>query len=76
MNIISTYFQTDRRISMTGWNMTYDIDSCGGYLTGPTDIITSPNYPEHYPNDVYCSWLINYQQGSQIEVKNTKITQK
>ncbi|XP_071978740.1 astacin-like metalloendopeptidase [Engystomops pustulosus] len=33
-------------------------DGCGGNLTASTGIITSPNFPGNYPNNVYCRWNI------------------
>ncbi|NXL62584.1 CDCP2 protein, partial [Chordeiles acutipennis] len=33
-------------------------DACGGQLTGLSGEITSPRYPESYPNDVECRWSI------------------
>ncbi|KAM9305449.1 embryonic protein UVS.2-like [Gastrophryne carolinensis] len=31
---------------------------CGGLLTAPTGVITSPNYPMNYPSNAYCHWNI------------------
>ncbi|NWR62051.1 CDCP2 protein, partial [Bucorvus abyssinicus] len=33
-------------------------DACGGQLTGLSGEITSPHYPESYPNDAECRWSI------------------
>ncbi|NWX51578.1 CDCP2 protein, partial [Steatornis caripensis] len=33
-------------------------DACGGQLTGLSGEITSPRYPESYPNDAECRWSI------------------
>ncbi|NXF02436.1 CDCP2 protein, partial [Smithornis capensis] len=33
-------------------------DACGGQLTGLSGEITSPRYPESYPNDAECHWSI------------------
>ncbi|KAB0402543.1 hypothetical protein E2I00_002576, partial [Balaenoptera physalus] len=33
-------------------------DACGGVLTGLSGVLTSPEHPSDYPNDVECRWLI------------------
>uniref|UniRef100_A0A8C3PQI0 CUB domain containing protein 2 n=1 Tax=Calidris pygmaea TaxID=425635 RepID=A0A8C3PQI0_9CHAR len=38
-------------------------DACGGTLTGLSGEITSPRYPESYPNDVECRWRIGGTGG-------------
>ncbi|XP_051481017.1 CUB domain-containing protein 2 isoform X1 [Apus apus] len=38
-------------------------DACGGQLTGLSGEITSPRYPESYPNDAECRWSIGGAGG-------------
>uniref|UniRef100_A0A8C3BIF2 CUB domain containing protein 2 n=1 Tax=Cairina moschata TaxID=8855 RepID=A0A8C3BIF2_CAIMO len=38
-------------------------DACGGQLTGLSGEITSPRYPESYPNDAECRWSIGAAGG-------------
>uniref|UniRef100_A0A803K227 Metalloendopeptidase n=1 Tax=Xenopus tropicalis TaxID=8364 RepID=A0A803K227_XENTR len=33
-------------------------NGCGGMLSGPSGVITSPNYPNNYPKNSYCHWNI------------------
>lgn len=33
-------------------------DVCGGVLTGLSGVLTSPDYPNNYPNNVECRWVI------------------
>lgn len=33
-------------------------DVCGGVLTGLSGVLSSPEYPNNYPNNVECHWLI------------------
>ena len=34
-------------------------ESCGGILKDPSGEITSPNYPNNYPDDATCTWKIS-----------------
>ena len=51
-----------------GFNITYKTFDCGGTLNGPTDIIRSINYPQQYPSNTDCAWLLEYPEGDQIVV--------
>ena len=44
----------------------YGSGSCGGNFTTPHGILTSPSYPDHYPNDVDCIFLISQPNGTVI----------
>ncbi|CAH3029259.1 unnamed protein product [Porites evermanni] len=33
--------------------------SCGGVLTNSSGLITTPNYPNDYPNNISCTWQIS-----------------
>ncbi|XP_070575392.1 neuropilin and tolloid-like protein 2 [Ptychodera flava] len=35
-----------------------NIGSCGGVLIGSTGFLASPNYPNYYDNNAYCTWRI------------------
>ncbi|KAH3840630.1 hypothetical protein DPMN_114083 [Dreissena polymorpha] len=39
---------------------------CGGDLTDPFGIITSPNFPSNYINGVRCTWVINAPESYRI----------
>ncbi|KAK8737435.1 hypothetical protein OTU49_004482, partial [Cherax quadricarinatus] len=64
-------FITDTIVNASGWNLTYGLSPCGGVVHGPQNVITSPNYPSHYPNNVHCMWFLNYPEGEQIEFQFT-----
>ena len=32
--------------------------TCGGVLTNISGVITSPNYPNNYPDNITCTWKI------------------
>uniref|UniRef100_A0A670I608 CUB domain containing protein 2 n=1 Tax=Podarcis muralis TaxID=64176 RepID=A0A670I608_PODMU len=41
---------------------------CGGVLTGLSGSITSPDYPENYPNNAECHWVIQATSNSVIKL--------
>uniref|UniRef100_A0A8C8SUX1 CUB domain containing protein 2 n=1 Tax=Pelusios castaneus TaxID=367368 RepID=A0A8C8SUX1_9SAUR len=43
-------------------------DVCGGVLTGLSGVITSPDYPENYPNNAECHWIIQAAPNSIIRL--------
>lgn len=48
--------------------MEYETRGCGGELTRPNDRLTSPNYPNSYPHDTMCNWVITAEVGHLIEL--------
>ncbi|NXV89265.1 CDCP2 protein, partial [Calonectris borealis] len=44
-------------------HLCFPADACGGQLTGLSGEITSPRYPESYPNDAECRWSIGGAGG-------------
>jgi len=54
--------------------LTFSTSPCGGVFNGPLASISSPNYPGIYPSNVDCGWLLNFEEGSQIEVRNPVMT--
>ena len=61
-------FKTSSFISDRGFNMSYSVSPCGGVLSGPQQIISSPNFPQNYPDNTHCVWMLKFSPGSQIEV--------
>ena len=39
---------------------------CGSVLHGTNGTITSPNYPDNYPNEAYCTYELIASSGRQI----------
>jgi hypothetical protein len=56
-----------------GFNLTYDSTDCGGIVRGPLSVITSPAFPALYPSNVDCAWLLNFEEGQQIEVNDVTV---
>lgn len=48
--------------------MEYEIQGCGGVLNKPEGSFTSPNYPNQYPHNTRCQWVIEVEYGHLIEV--------
>jgi cubilin len=38
-------------------------------LTEPSGVVSSPNYPNDYPNDAACTWEIAVEEGKRIRLK-------
>ena len=47
---------------------TYRIGACGGNFTHPNGILTSPLFPENYPYDADCIYLISVPLGNVIQI--------
>ena len=70
----SVVFKSDGSITDRGFNMSYSLSPCGGVLEGPVAMVTSPNYPLNYPDNVNCFWLLKFTEGSQIEIKTASFS--
>ncbi|XP_068081387.1 cubilin [Anabrus simplex] len=46
----------------------YQILPCGGVLTGPEQIISSPGFPNNYPPNMHCAWSVSFPSGQAISV--------
>ena len=60
-------FKTDGSITDRGFNVSYNIQPCGGLLEGPQTQLMSPGYPAEYPSSSHCQWIIEFTEGSQIQ---------
>ncbi|KFP84136.1 CUB domain-containing protein 2, partial [Apaloderma vittatum] len=62
-HVMAVVFRSDRHVAKRGFAAAYQKDACGGQLTGLSGEITSPRYPESYPNDAECLWSIGGAGG-------------
>ncbi|PFX20375.1 latent-transforming growth factor beta-binding protein 3-like [Stylophora pistillata] len=46
-----------------GSSVAVEAEKCGAVLNNETGVITSPNYPNNYPNGVTCRWKISPQKS-------------
>ncbi|EDV28197.1 uncharacterized protein TRIADDRAFT_53561 [Trichoplax adhaerens] len=71
-NVARLSFTSDSNVTSNGFSVNYKIldfeKACGGDLTSPTGVITSPNFPNQYPRGARCAWLITVPTGQQISL--------
>ncbi|XP_076628821.1 cubilin [Colletes latitarsis] len=63
-------FHSDVSYAARGFNLTYRSVPivCGGLFTADTGIIHSTNYPQNYPNNQLCEWLIRVDENYVVNV--------
>ncbi|XP_041508947.1 CUB domain-containing protein 2 isoform X2 [Microtus oregoni] len=57
-HVMSVVFHSDKHVASRGFSAGYQKDVCGGVLTGLSGVLSSPEYPNNYPNNMECHWLI------------------
>ncbi|XP_028288640.1 cubilin [Parambassis ranga] len=63
---LTLVFRTDSSVSKPGFQMMWYQNGCGGELFGPSGSISSPGYPNKYPDNRECIWYITTSAGSSI----------
>ncbi|KAF0296268.1 Cubilin [Amphibalanus amphitrite] len=69
-NQLYVRFFSDISIAHGGFSATYDI-LCGGIYAEPTGSFHSPNYPQPYPHNKQCGYLISQPVGSIVSLQFT-----
>lgn len=50
----------------------YVFAACGGFIelydNDPPGYITSPNYPQNYPQNIDCIWVITVPNGRAVQI--------
>ncbi|XP_029473519.1 CUB domain-containing protein 2 [Rhinatrema bivittatum] len=67
-HVMAIIFHSDRHVASKGFFAVYRKDVCGGVLTGLSGVITSPDYPENYPNNADCRWIIRVASPSVVKL--------
>ncbi|XP_062974319.1 CUB domain-containing protein 2 [Elgaria multicarinata webbii] len=67
-NVMTIIFHSDNHVASQGFSAIYQKDVCGGVLTGLSGSITSPDYPENYPNNAECHWVIQATSNSVVKL--------
>uniref|UniRef100_A0A8C5K2B0 CUB domain containing protein 2 n=1 Tax=Jaculus jaculus TaxID=51337 RepID=A0A8C5K2B0_JACJA len=67
-HVMAVVFHSDKHVASHGFSATYQKDTCGGVLTGLSGVLSSPEYPNNYPNNVECRWLIRAMGSAAIKL--------
>ncbi|KAK3791975.1 hypothetical protein RRG08_035466 [Elysia crispata] len=68
-NVMFIEFQTNYRRIYKGFQAQwYSREVCGSALSGNNGTFQSPNYPNNYPNNVYCEWTIRTDVGTKVQL--------
>ncbi|MGH0144022.1 UNVERIFIED_CONTAM: hypothetical protein FKN15_047101, partial [Acipenser sinensis] len=74
-NMMTLLFVSDSSISTEGFSASYvsinATTDCGEVYTAPTGTLTSPNYPNNYPNSRQCIYKIIVETNRQIMLNFT-----
>ncbi|XP_076437271.1 cubilin-like isoform X2 [Babylonia areolata] len=66
-------FRTDGSVAHTGFSVSYTT-TCGGVYTGLRGVLRSPLYPNTYPHNKQCNYLINVPSGKLVVLTFTNFT--
>ncbi|XP_062437571.1 CUB domain-containing protein 2 [Rhea pennata] len=67
-HVLAVIFHSDKHVASHGFAAAYRRDACGGELTALSGEITSPDYPENYPNNAECRWSIRAAAGASVRL--------
>ncbi|XP_056290732.1 cubilin [Pseudoliparis swirei] len=73
-NHLFIHFASDATIEGSGFKLTFEAHSqaCGGFIElndGDTPgYITSPNYPQSYPQNIDCIWVVSAPNGEAVQI--------
>ncbi|KAL5010260.1 hypothetical protein ScPMuIL_012565 [Solemya velum] len=74
-NVMLVTFHSDSSLAHEGFMASYvalnGSHLCGSILRNDVGVITSPNYPGHYPHNQRCIWTIIASEGNQIRLNIT-----
>nr|XP_020470999.1 cubilin [Monopterus albus] len=63
---LTMVFKTDSTVFMSGFQMMWYQNGCGGDHSGPSGSFSSPGYPNRYPENRECIWYISTAAGSSV----------
>uniref|UniRef100_A0A8C5HD89 Cubilin n=1 Tax=Gouania willdenowi TaxID=441366 RepID=A0A8C5HD89_GOUWI len=74
-NLITVRFKSDEYVSGRGFNASYAevLGGCGGPVTAHSGEIHSPSYPNSYPNNADCSWVISVDPSHRVFLNFTDL---
>lgn len=56
-------FSSDAAVKRNGFSAHFEPTVCGGTFQEPHGVIKTPNYPQRYPGDTDCYWLVIAPKG-------------
>ncbi|XP_055485025.1 CUB domain-containing protein 2 [Psammomys obesus] len=68
-HVMSVVFHSDKHVASRGFSAGYQKDVCGGVLTGLSGVLSSPEYPNNYPNNAECHWLIRASGPAAVKLE-------
>ncbi|XP_055502765.1 deleted in malignant brain tumors 1 protein-like [Leucoraja erinacea] len=72
---MTIHFRSDSSVTSSGFAASYNEwpnyngGSCGGYLDNANGIVSSPYYPDSYPNSASCIWHIRVESHQIIDLQ-------
>ncbi|CAM9531973.1 unnamed protein product [Lampetra fluviatilis] len=69
-NALHLNFVSDNVLEGAGFRLVYgaSYSACGGTFHGETGAFNSPNYPEPYPSDTECTWVLQSSPGNRVQL--------
>ncbi|KAK7065275.1 hypothetical protein SK128_012047 [Halocaridina rubra] len=71
-NLMTIHFHADSSVNHDGFSAVYHgLDAsrmCGGHYHTQSGVLTSPDYPDNYPNSRTCEWTITVPRAHQIKL--------
>ncbi|XP_013879229.1 cubilin [Austrofundulus limnaeus] len=73
-NHLFVHFVSDASNEASGFKLTFEAHSqaCGGFIElsdfDPPGYLTSPNYPQNYPTNSDCIWVITVPNGEAVQI--------
>ncbi|XP_048394777.1 CUB domain-containing protein 2 isoform X1 [Stegostoma tigrinum] len=67
-HVMSIIFHSDKHVVSHGFSASYRKDMCGGVVTGLSGVLSSPEYPDNYPNNAECRWIIRVSNQSVVNL--------
>ncbi|XP_016308934.1 deleted in malignant brain tumors 1 protein [Sinocyclocheilus anshuiensis] len=73
-NDLTVFFYSDHSITRKGFHATWlFVESCGGYMTDWMGDLSSPRYPNNYPDNSYCRWTIHSTGNMTVSLTFTDV---
>ena len=61
-------FVSDYSVAHNGFRLEWVVEGCGGRLNKPSGFLSTPNWPNAYPDGIECIWTIEVELGSKVQL--------